>query len=536
MATISVSLPSDGQTIDASDVNTPFNTIVAVINGNLDDDNIKTGANINGAKLLTNSTSLSVLDAQGRGGWITGVLAQPNTITDNGGRNYSIVFNSTDYTDELSAGMKLKLTRTVTAPTQCADLENGSSQYLSRATGSLTGTLSTITDDITVMAWVKLESYINPQYIASRHDGTNGWFVRIDDSGRVVIAGASAAAVDSGTTTTALPLNRWVHVAATLDMSGTASTIYFDGVAQSVTYVNGGSSSWTAVGNFAIGAIGTGAGYLDGKICQVGIFNAVLSQATINSYKGQTLSGSETNNIGAWTLANSVADSNSNASTLTANGSALTTSVDSPFAGGANATSITAYTAGTTEYAEVFNVTFSTNTTVVVQVPEGYALPTSGGISAVAYSTAYNPLGHPGSINVLGELHLGTDFTTTSTTAVAVTGMTIPIYVPAGKQLEVNFSGDLRNQSTAAGTGLALYAGASSATLTNQFGFVQTGLSSTTDVHFPGVVSGVFKPTAAGTVWITLALYRISASSAVVAGTGSSWATANSLIVKLIQA
>lgn len=40
MGTISVSLPSDGQTIDAADYNVPINTIVSEINGGLDSDNI----------------------------------------------------------------------------------------------------------------------------------------------------------------------------------------------------------------------------------------------------------------------------------------------------------------------------------------------------------------------------------------------------------------------------------------------------------------------------------------------------------------
>lgn len=51
MGTISVTLPSDGQTIDASDINTPINTILAEFNGNIDNDNVKSGANISGTKL-----------------------------------------------------------------------------------------------------------------------------------------------------------------------------------------------------------------------------------------------------------------------------------------------------------------------------------------------------------------------------------------------------------------------------------------------------------------------------------------------------
>lgn len=43
MSTVSLSLPSDGDTIDASDVNTPFNAIVAVVNGNIDSTNVAAG-------------------------------------------------------------------------------------------------------------------------------------------------------------------------------------------------------------------------------------------------------------------------------------------------------------------------------------------------------------------------------------------------------------------------------------------------------------------------------------------------------------
>lgn len=43
MATISVTLPADGQTIDAADYNVPINTIVSEINGSLDSDNIEAG-------------------------------------------------------------------------------------------------------------------------------------------------------------------------------------------------------------------------------------------------------------------------------------------------------------------------------------------------------------------------------------------------------------------------------------------------------------------------------------------------------------
>lgn len=43
MSTVSLTLPSDGDTIDASDVNNPLNAIAAVVNGGIDSTNISVG-------------------------------------------------------------------------------------------------------------------------------------------------------------------------------------------------------------------------------------------------------------------------------------------------------------------------------------------------------------------------------------------------------------------------------------------------------------------------------------------------------------
>lgn len=55
MGTVSVSLPSDGETIDAADYNTPITTIVNEFNGNIDNANVKSGAAIATAKLATDA-------------------------------------------------------------------------------------------------------------------------------------------------------------------------------------------------------------------------------------------------------------------------------------------------------------------------------------------------------------------------------------------------------------------------------------------------------------------------------------------------
>ena len=59
MAIISPAQITDGTTIDAADVNNPINTIANEFNGNIDNNNIKTAAAIDGSKIADNSISAS---------------------------------------------------------------------------------------------------------------------------------------------------------------------------------------------------------------------------------------------------------------------------------------------------------------------------------------------------------------------------------------------------------------------------------------------------------------------------------------------
>ncbi len=390
MGLISLTLPNDGETIDAADVNSPLNTIATAINGNLDNANIKTAAAIDGSKIADNSIpNTKMINAPL--GW-TAFANTPNTVTYNGNRNYDLVFNSVDLTSSLSSGMKLQLTRTVAAPDQCADLEASSSQYFSKT--SPAG--MTFTDDFTVSAWVKLESYASTMCIASRFNGTSGWVLRVNSSGQPGIYGYNAGGANfRGIQSYAsLPLNKWVHVTAQLDMSAytnTSTTCYLmiDGVDVTGQLEQGGTNPTALIqaGNLEIGSYNAGQ-FFDGKIAQVAIYNAKVTQATMRTYMSQGLSGSETSLISAYSFDNAITDLNTtNANNLTANGGAVATNADSPFAN--------AVTAGLLEYAEINAVSFSTNTTVNVRVPDTCMIPTSGGVSAVSYSTQSNPYGLP---------------------------------------------------------------------------------------------------------------------------------------------
>lgn len=65
MSTVSVSLPSDGSNADVSDYNAPITTIVNEFNGNIDNNNIKSGAAIATSKLADDAGITSAKLATG---------------------------------------------------------------------------------------------------------------------------------------------------------------------------------------------------------------------------------------------------------------------------------------------------------------------------------------------------------------------------------------------------------------------------------------------------------------------------------------
>lgn len=78
MGVISLTLPSDGDTIDAADVNVPFTTIQTLVNGNLDSNNLADAA-VTPRKLLAGTGSTWAWSA-----WtptITGITVNNGTTT-----------------------------------------------------------------------------------------------------------------------------------------------------------------------------------------------------------------------------------------------------------------------------------------------------------------------------------------------------------------------------------------------------------------------------------------------------------------------
>lgn len=396
MPLINVTLPSDGTTADVGDYNSVITTMLATINGLLDDDNI---ASLNGNKIVTGTLPVTALDANAKKGWSSGTLPAPSSVTYNGNRSYSMVFNANDITDEVSPGMRLRTTRTVAGPVQCSTI-NGTNQYWSKSSPNK----MTFTDDFVVSAWIKVNALPltgNIAAIASRSDGTSGWTLWVTEYGQLVLNGRNGGAsnfsrVISGQS---IPLNRWVHVVAQLDMSSftaTASTSYImmDGMDVPAVVSRSGTNPTALIqaGNLEIGRTDANNTYIfNGKVAQVAVFNAKVAQSTMVGYISQGLVGTETSLASAWSFNNSSTDLNTTTpNDLSANGSVVATTADSPFGAQSGGTFST-----TLDYAIITAASFSTNTTLTVQVPEGCTIPTSGGVAAVAYSGDASPYGFP---------------------------------------------------------------------------------------------------------------------------------------------
>lgn len=396
MSLVSLTLPSDGQTAHVADVNTPLNQLATAINGNLDSTNI---SSLSGTKIQSGTLPSTAFDSTTAGGWIS-LGSTPNTVVYNGNRSYTLTFNGTDVTSKLSPGARVRLQRATTAPVQSTSL-NGTTQYFSKAAPAG----MTFTDDFTVSAWIKVNAFSGGNmHIVSRSDGTSGWGLALTTNGQVVLLGFNGALtnVSQVTSVQSVPLNRWVHVSANLDMSAfvtntdgsaTGSCITIDGINVPATVTRGGSNPTALVqaGNLNVGNFNGGAFNFNGKIAQVAVFSSKITNATMITYISQGLAGTETSLISAYSFNNSINDLNTtNANNLSSNGSAVATNADSPFGSQAGGT-----ISNNLEYGIVQSSTFSTNSTVVVQVPEGGAFPTSGGIAAFSYSIAKAPFGMP---------------------------------------------------------------------------------------------------------------------------------------------
>lgn len=352
------------------------------------DGTLKAGAVDVAGVLASNVVTYPKLESELQGGWnSTSALPAISTVVANGNRSYTLT-HASSIASVVSPGMRRRFTRTSAAPITCFSLD-GSNDYFNDTTVSG----MTFTDDFVVSAWVKLSSYPAGNVgIVTRYNGTSGWVLGLTTSGGIYITGYNAGSGNySGLNSyQSIPLNKWVHVTAQLDMSTftattTTSYVMFDGV-NVPGYVGRAGTNPTALiqaGNLEIGSANGGANPFPGKIAQVAIYSAKVTQATILASIDRGLTGSETSLISAYSGANTT-DLASTGNNLTAQNGAVSGYADAPFGNGGISSTI--------EYGLTMSVS-SDGLTEVVQCPEGCALPTTGGITASAYSSMANPYG-----------------------------------------------------------------------------------------------------------------------------------------------
>lgn len=418
-------IPSDATIQTAVGASNPFIKLSSIAVAAL-------ASNIVNANITDLRTDITYRGSVATSSWTPINSGLPTATVYNGNRSYTHTYSSSVLTYK-SIGMRNKYVRTVTAPTQCTSL-NGTTQYYSKT--SPAG--MTFTDDFTVSGWIKPNAYlVAGMAIAGRYNGTSGWLLYVESTGQISLAGYNAASGNYSKITSyqSVPLNKWVHISAELDMSSftatpTTSYIMIDGVdvASAVSRAGTNPTALVQAGNLEIGGTNGGTLPFSGKLAQIVIYNAKVTQATIRTSMSQTLSGSETSEISAYSFSNTINDLNANANNLTANGVAVATNADSPFAGGP----ITETTLGTTEYS-ITTALSSDGLTETVQVAEGFAVPTSGGISTMAYSGQKLPYGFPANKDkwTVSAIHIATGSQATPTANVwynvAFKQITIPI-------------------------------------------------------------------------------------------------------------
>lgn len=300
----------------------------------------------------------------------------PTMVSSDGQRQHKLRYTGVDYRPSINEGFKLRIPRTGTTPTTSMAFVSASSQYASKT--SPTGI--TFTDDFTVEAQVYPESYIS-QIIVGRMNAaaTSGWNLQITQEGRIQIVGVGTSGVSRlAISYQSVPLNKWTHVAATLDMSAGTATIYIDGVSVPLS-VTGTGTSLIQAGDLSVGRYDGGA-YFNGKIANARVWSTIRTAAEIRDNMNKENPASTTGLVAHFKGNGSWNDSSSNANHLTAFGGAVNNSATHPY--------------NATEYAIATKVEYTGGNTDVTVFTGSNCLPNEA-LGATSYSGLRAPYGFP---------------------------------------------------------------------------------------------------------------------------------------------
>lgn len=385
---------------------------------------LETEHNADGTHSAVTANSINVTDLTVSGtftqsgvaadGWTaTGGTHSVSTGYNAGNRSFNIA-TSTDISGNVSPGMRYRVTRGTTPPTQCTSLTAASSQYASK-------TLPTgisFTNNFVMSAKVKLSSYATGGII-SRQNGTSGWDLIVNSSGQLVGRAFNGGAGNSFNLTSfqSLPLNKWVTVICQMDMtvttnSPTTNYITIDGADAPATATRAGTNPTSLVqaGNLQIGATNSGS-FFSGKISDARVWSAKRTQlqGSDDMYNYPSVT---TNLVAHFKLNGDFNDSSSNANNLTASGGAVATDSDNPWKA--------------TEYGIITKVTSSA---IQVFCPEGYGIPNET-LTTPFYSTQSAPYGFPrdeGKWVLESLIENRTVATSTANTWYEITRVSVPI-------------------------------------------------------------------------------------------------------------
>ncbi|TSC63504.1 MAG: RTX toxins and related Ca2+-binding domain [Parcubacteria group bacterium Athens0416_74] len=219
--------------------------------------------------------------------------------------------------------------------THSIDFESSSSQYLSISDASQTGL--DITGDLTIEAWVKLETSTE-EYFVSKFGLSNNMSYRLgyDGTGNIVLnitSNGTGSTINNLYRPYTLGTGTWHHIAVSWTAATSVATFYVDG-ASIGTATGNISSIHNGNAPFMIGSYD--AFYptqsTDGLVDDVRVWNIVRTATQISDDMDTELNGNESGLAGYWKLNNSLADTSVNGNTLTNNGTALF-STDWPFGG-----------------------------------------------------------------------------------------------------------------------------------------------------------------------------------------------------------
>lgn len=400
--------------------------------------------------------------------WRT-IPVAPLVVANNGNRSVDMSIVG-DYTAVISKGMRFKISRTGTAvQTQVTSL-NGTNQYWNDTT--VAG--MSFTDDFVAGAWIKLSSYPTATAsIMSRYNGTNGWVLRLETNGQLMLIGTNGSSTNFKLVQSmqSVPLNKWVHIALQLDMSAisvngtglstTTNYVMIDGVdVPTFSYTSGTSpTALVQAGDLMVGYAGSGYANFPGKIAQAFVSSAKITQANIRSFMNAPLTAAlctTYNIISAYAFDGNGNDINTtNANNLTAQNSAVATNADSPFNANAFGIIMTdpTYSGGLTLYN--------------VQTPEGYPIP-NGTLGTSSYSGLKVPYGFPSQSE---KWKITSQYNSSVTISFGATGQwsgsPASIALPSGSGWKLGYKGNVALTSSVAGQRSAWFALAPSGTLIN---------------------------------------------------------------------